>query len=385
MYPNLYYFFYDVFGLKISFLKAVNSFGFFVALAFLAALSTYRSELKRKEEEELLPVKNIQKTIGLPASMFDILSNSLLGFLLGFKLIYAIVNSEVFSDFPAFLFSSQGNIIGGLLGAVALGYWRYYEGQKEKLPEPKVIDSTFHSYDHLGTILILAVVFGFLGAKLFAYLENPIPISEFLADPFRGLTMYGGLICAAIAITIYFKRNNLPVLHFYDGAAPGLMLAYGIGRIGCHVSGDGDWGIDNTSPKPGWLSWIPDWAWAYKYPNNVNSSGIPIPGCDYEEKYCNALEVAVYPTPFYEFLMCVALFFVLWYFRKKIKTAGALFMLYLSFNGIERFLIESIRINEPYTFLGIESTQAQLISLTLLFAGLVGFVYLVTRKPKPSV
>ena len=69
----------------------------------------------------------------------------------------------------------------------------------------------------------------------------------------------------------------MPFLRLADATAPGLLLAYGIGRIGCHVSGDGDWGIPNTLPKPGWLSWAPDWIWAYAYPNNVNRVGIRIP------------------------------------------------------------------------------------------------------------
>lgn len=385
MYPNLYYFFYDIFGIQIPFLKAVNSFGFFVALAFLAALAVYSRELKRKEAQGLLPIGTIKKTIGLPASVTDILLNALLGFALGFKLVFAFMNSEVFSSFPDFLFSREGSIIGGIIGAALFGYWRYYDGQKQKLDPPKEVEVPYHSHERLGTILILAVVFGFFGAKLFAYLEDPQPLSEFLADPFRGLTMYGGLICAAIAITVYFKRNNLPVLHYYDGAAPGLMLSYGIGRIGCHVSGDGDWGIVNTSEMPGWLSWLPNWMWSYNYPNNVNGSGNPIPGCVYEENYCNALPEPVYPTAFYEFLMCTLLFFILWYFRKRIVAPGALFMLYLIFNGIERFLIESIRVNSKYHFLGIETTQAQLISFSFILVGLIGFIYFMRRKSANTV
>jgi hypothetical protein len=79
------------------------------------------------------------------------------------------------------------------------------------------------------------------------------------------------LIVAGIAVAIYARRKKIPFLHLADATAPGLILAYGIGRIGCHVSGDGDWGIVNTAEKPGWLSWLPDWAWSYDYPNNVGA------------------------------------------------------------------------------------------------------------------
>ena len=56
-----------------------------------------------------------------------------------------------------------------------------------------------------------------------------------------------------------------------DIGGPGMMLAYSVGRIGCHMSGDGDWGIININPKP--FSWLPDWLWAYTYPNNVAIEG----------------------------------------------------------------------------------------------------------------
>ena len=71
-------------------------------------------------------------------------------------------------------------------------------------------------------------------------------------------------------------------IHVADAFAPAMMLSYGIGRIGCHVAGDGDWGIVNNYPKP--FSWLPDWVWAYTYPNNVLGEGIQIPGC--AGQYC---------------------------------------------------------------------------------------------------
>ena len=172
----------------------------------------------------------------------------------------------------------------------------------------------------------------------------------------------------------------MPHLHMIDAAAPGLFLAYGIGRIGCQMSGDGDWGINNLAPKPNWMSFLPDWMWSFKYPHNVVSDGIPIPDCI--GNHCNMLEFPVYPTPFYESVLSILVFIFLWSIRKKITTPGLLFCIYLMLNGIERFGIEKIRINTTYNIAGHHITQAELISTLLFVAGLVGAVILSTKKNK---
>ncbi|MBL0155294.1 MAG: prolipoprotein diacylglyceryl transferase [Chitinophagaceae bacterium] len=83
---------------------------------------------------------------------------------------------------------------------------------------------------------------------------------------------YGGRICAALAIWWYAKRHKIGFWHLNDALAPTIMLAYSLGRIGCQVSGDGDWGIENPRPNP--YSWLPDWVWSYNYPHNVNEVGV---------------------------------------------------------------------------------------------------------------
>jgi phosphatidylglycerol:prolipoprotein diacylglycerol transferase len=191
---------------------------------------------------------------------------------------------------------------------------------------------------------------------------------------FSGLTFYGGLICAGIAIIYYARAKKIKIIHLADAMAPALMLAYAIGRIGCQVSGDGDWGIPNIRPKP--LSWLPDWMWAYRYPHNVISEGVPMRGC--VGQYCNQLGIPVYPTPFYEAIMCLVLFFVLWFVRKRVRLAGQISGLYLIFNGMERFFIEHIRVNTKYEFLPFQPTQAEIISLLLIAGG----VLLLTRSKK---
>lgn len=219
---------------------------------------------------------------------------------------------------------------------------------------------------------MLALVFGLLGAKLFDIFENWSDFlnrpSDYLLSP-AGLTMYGGLICAAIAIGLYARKHKISFLHLSDAVAPGLMLAYAIGRLGCQVAGDGDWGVvSDLAQKP---SFLPNWFWSYQYPNNVISEGVPIPGCT--GPYCNQLPFGVYPTPFYEALACFLLFIALWMLRKKFKTPGYLFSIYLIFNGLERFLVEKIRVNVKMDVLGFHPTQAEIISSFLIIAGLLLF------------
>ena len=172
------------------------------------------------------------------------------------------------------------------------------------------------------------------------------------------------------------RKYKINVLHLMDSAAPALMLAYGIGRIGCQMSGDGDWGIVNLAPKPDWLSFFPDWVWSYNFPNNVINAGVYIEGCT--GKFCSVLPQAVWPTALYEVVMCIALFFVLWLIRRKIKLAGMLFAIYLIMNGIERFFIEKIRVNTEYNIFG-GITQAEIISFCLIITGLI-LSYLLSKK-----
>jgi phosphatidylglycerol---prolipoprotein diacylglyceryl transferase len=230
---------------------------------------------------------------------------------------------------------------------------------------------------------MVAAVSGLLGAKIFHNLEYP---QDLIDDPvdallsFSGLTMYGGLIVGAIATIWYGRKHGIPALVLCDATAAGLMLAYGFGRIGCQVAGDGDWGIVNTAPMPSWMSFLPDWFWSYTYPHNVINEGIPIPGCI--GKHCYMLEQPVYPTPLYESIICIAFFFILWSVRKNFTVPGKFFSLYLLLNGFERFAIESIRVNSKYHLGGISFTQAQLISLLLIITGIAGLLLL---KNKPAL
>lgn len=394
MYPTLYHAFLDLFGVDLPVLKFFNSFGFFVALAFVAAHYTLAAELRRKTGQGLL--KPTQRTIivGEPPKVLDLILQDLMGFVLGWKGIYIITHVEkVTADPPGFLLSMQGNILAGLVVGSLFSwmYWREKKKQQLEKPEERIIDVP--AAQHAGNITLTAALWGFIGAKLFHWLENPDAFVAMFTSPnaediVTGLTMYGGLILAGLMVMRYFRTNGLAFWPSVDAAAPGVLLAYGIGRIGCHVSGDGDWGIAHPSPAPAWL---PRWLWSYDYPNNVNAfkrvdeiggymgekMAVCQPGF---EKYCWHLVPGVYPTPLYEAIACVLLFGVLWMLRKRINVPGIMFCLFLLFDGVERFLIEKIRVNEPW--LGTW-TQAEVISSLLVAGSLFGLWWFTRKKHAP--
>jgi prolipoprotein diacylglyceryltransferase len=380
MYPKISDLINDWFGTNLN--LPVQSYGFFLALAFIAAGWTLYKELDRKEKEGILKARTKKVRVGEPASMSELVTTFLISLFVIFKLAGMVTNYTAFANNPQdFIFSGEGNWWIGFAGAIVLTGWTYYSKKKTEIKPPKWEEITVHPKDLLWQIVFIAVIFGLIGAKLFDQLEN---FDDFIKDPigttfsFSGLTFYGGLIVAAIALILFGKRNGIPWPVLGDVVAPGLMLAYGIGRIGCQVAGDGDWGIVNNLPKPGWLSFLPDWAWAYDYPHNIINHGVRIPGCT--GPHCFHLAEPVFPTPVYETTMAVIIFLILWSFRKRIKIPGMLFAVYLMFNGVERFLIELIRVNNTYDIFGMKITQAEIISPVLFLSGLVLFFVLKRKK-----
>jgi phosphatidylglycerol:prolipoprotein diacylglycerol transferase len=380
MYPTFSDLLYDLIGIQIP--LPIQMFGLMVAISFLVGNYIIGLELKRKYAEGLLSTHTTTVIEGLPVTKMELLSNAIFGFIIGFKLFFLIGNYAQFTANPqAALLSLDGSFWGGIISAIAMAYWAYYEKNSKKLAQPITKTLTVYPYQVMGNLTILAAVFGILGAKLFHNLEN---FDTFLADPigsllsFSGLTFYGGLICGITAAIWYARSKNIKTIHLLDAAAPGIMIAYGIGRLGCQLSGDGDWGIVNTAAKPSWISFLPDWVWSFKFPHNVISDGVPIPGC--VGRHCMELPLPVYPTSLYEAIIAITLFFVLWAMRKRIKIPGLLFTIYLMMNGMERFFIEKIRINNIIQFAGFEFTQAELIASIIFLLGLTGFVYLILKN-----
>ena len=222
--------------------------------------------------------------------------------------------------------------------------------------------------DLITNIAIIAAAAGIAGAKFFFLLEH---LEQFSADPIGmifsggGLTWYGGLLGGTVGVVLYAKLKNISIPHLADAIAPALILGYGIGRIGCQLAGDGDWGIpSDPDAKP---SWLPDFLWGETYPNRIyRGSEIP--------------ETGVYPTPLYETIMSFIIFSILWFFRKHKHKAGWLFMMYVFWVGVERFLIEKIRINVTYDVLGFQLSQAEVISVILIAVGIIGVIIMRGKK-----
>lgn len=379
MYPTISHLINDLFGLNIP--LPIQTFGLWVAIAFLAAAWIISIELKRKECEGLLLTVKKKEIIGRNLYTYEIISSLLIGFFLGFKGFEALFYySDLVANPQYFMLSSRGNILGGIVAAFISMYLKWKENNKNKLSVPKEIEVEIHPFELVGNMTMIAAITGIIGAKIFHNLEN---IDMFLADPigqlisFSGLTFYGGLIAGSISVIWYAKKYNINIKHLIDSAAPALMLAYGIGRIGCQMSGDGDWGIENLAPKPEWMTFLPDWMWSYNFPHNVIRAGVPMQDCGdkFWQPYCEQLANPVWPTAFYEVIMSLIIFAILWTIRKHIRISGVLFFIYLIFNGIERFLIEKIRINTEYSLFG-GVTQAEIISLCLIMSGIIGATYL---------
>jgi phosphatidylglycerol:prolipoprotein diacylglycerol transferase len=385
MYPTISHLLNDLFGINIP--LPIQTFGFWVAIAFVAASYVVTKELKRKENEGHLNPTTSKVIIGKKLTITEIFSSLITGFFIGFKLIEAVFHyADLVANPQDFILSTRGNCLGGIFIAAISVYLKWTANQKTKLDTPKEIEKTVHPYELVGNMTMIAAVSGIIGAKVFHNLEN---MGAFLADPigqlmaFSGLTFYGGLISGAASVIWYTKKYKINTLHLIDATGPALMLAYGVGRIGCQLSGDGDWGVNNLASKPDWMSFLPDWMWSYNFPHNVIHSGIPMEDCGakFWEPYCYQLANPVWPTAFYEVVMCLLIFSFLWAIRKRIRIPGMLFCIYLAMNGIERFCIEKIRVNTEYNILG-GITQAEIISFCLVLIGLLGCLILYKNNKK---
>ena len=207
MYPSIYYAIKDLLGLDLPFLKMIQSFGFFVAIAFLVASYFWTKELQRKENEGLLHPEKIKILKGAKATSAELLTSAIFGFLIGYKLLFIALDFTAFTEnTQGFLLSLEGNLMGAIIGAGISAYMKFRENDKAKLDKPIWVDEMMHPHMHVGNMILIAAFFGILGAKIFHNLEN---WDDFIADPigallsFSGLTMYGGLIVAATALMVY--------------------------------------------------------------------------------------------------------------------------------------------------------------------------------------
>ncbi len=389
MFPDLSYFLHKLIGTNPdNIFSIVKTFGLLLVLAILSAAVIMVKELKRKEAQGLLKPVEETTVIGEPASIMELIINSLIGFFLFFKIAYIIPNFAEFQLDPAALvFSSKGNWLAGILGAALFAGMKFQEKKKAQLDKPKVIKSLVYPHERMADITMVAAISGVLGAKLFAIIEGigeltwETLVSQFLSG--AGLAIYGGLLVGFLVVFLYLLRKKIQPIHVMDAFAPAFMVAYAVGRIGCQLSGDGDWGVAIDQMAWAQPTWLPDFLWGQTYPNNVADAGSKMVDCAW--RYCRELDTPVFPTPIWEVVASLAIAGFLWAIRKKVTIAGMLFFIFLIFNGIERWFVEYIRINDTYDFMGGSYTQAQFIAAGLILSGIVGIIVLWLRDKNQRI
>jgi phosphatidylglycerol:prolipoprotein diacylglycerol transferase len=199
---------------------------------------------------------------------------------------------------------------------------------------------------------------GLAGSRLYHLLETP---AEFFADPWpqlfstMGFAFVGAIIGGFLALVLLAKRFRISPLLMLDAASPAAAMGYGIGRIGCLISGDGDYGIPTSLP------------WGMSFPNGL------VPTTQ-----------RVHPTPIYEFLGAILIGYILWRIGGRavggLRPAGEVFAFYLILTGVARFLVEFIRIN-PRSFFGL--TNAQAASVASIILGII-LLMLLARRIRPK-
>ena len=200
-------------------------------------------------------------------------------------------------------------------------------------------------------IVFAALVGGVVGARGYYVIQHYSEVKhDLLGSVFSGsgLVWYGGAIGGAIGVLLWMRWRDAMQLRMFDMCATALALGYAIGRIGCQVSGDGDYGISSSLP------------WAMGYPHGT----VPTPP-----------GVRVQPTPIYETVAMCLVAYLLWRLRDRVRP-GVVFALYLLLSGLERFLVEFVRRNTE-VLAGL--TTPQLESLVLMAIGGVWLALMARR------
>ena len=188
-------------------------------------------------------------------------------------------------------------------------------------------------------LIFAALIGGLIGARADFLIQNWSEVSgDLLGSIFSGagLVWLGGMVGGAAGVLLWARWRGFLNLTLLDVSAPGLALGYAVGRVGCQLSGDGDYGIRSDLP------------WAMAYPDGT------VPTTD-----------EVHPTPVYEFIAMGLTALVLWRLRDRFRP-GILFAIYLVVAGVERLLIEFVRRNDDVA-LGL--TLPQLLSIAMAVAG----------------
>jgi phosphatidylglycerol:prolipoprotein diacylglycerol transferase len=242
------------------------------------------------------------------------------------------------------------------------------------------------------TVTIFAVVFGIAGAKLLYLLEE---FEAFKANPVGmtfsagGLTWYGGFLLALLAVSLYIRWKKVPFMKVWDCLGIALILAYGVGRVGCHLSGDGDYG------RPTSLPWGTIYAQGTAKPTMMLEDYFQREPAARAEWHYDSLRVMIagrdkmghiytefdartplHPTPLYELLLGVAGFFLLLAIERTGRLPGQLFMAYLMLSSTFRFAVEFLRL-QPRIAVGL--SEAQIFSVALFILGAAGYAIISRR------
>jgi phosphatidylglycerol:prolipoprotein diacylglycerol transferase len=231
-----------------------------------------------------------------------------------------------------------------------------------------------HGYksEWASTLILWTAISGLVGSRIYDIFDN---WSHYAANPSEmifsgaGFVWYGGLAGGLVASYFIARYYRIRWLVLADMGAPGLVLGHAIGRIGCQLSGDGDWGTVSNLP----------WAMAY-HRAIVGWNGhtvlalsgnhlVPAPGCN--DTGC-APWVRVHPAPVYETILYVGVFLFLWSIRKKAHVDGQIFYLYLILAGASRFLVEFVRVNPRVLWV---FSEAQIIALLMIAVGAAAYAW----------
>ena len=225
-------------------------------------------------------------------------------------------------------------------------------------------------------VLAWVAIGGIAGAKLY-YVA--LHWQDLLVDPLGsifsrgGLVWYGGLIGGVSAYYLFVRKRNLPVATMYDAVAPGLALAYAVGRVGCFLVGD-DYGL----PTDSWVG--------ISFPNGTPPSTagyLRSVGADVPAHIPDSAVLAVHPTQLYEVGAALVMFAILWRLASRALRPGQHFALYLGMYGVIRFLVEFVRAKGDRFFFGLSTSQV--MSLVLMAIAMYLWQRASARAAEPVV
>jgi phosphatidylglycerol:prolipoprotein diacylglycerol transferase len=219
--------------------------------------------------------------------------------------------------------------------------------------------------DYSSALVVWAAIIGIAGARVLDVINN---LPSYLANPKMivfsgsGFVWYGGLMGGILAAYVVSRRWHVSFKVTADMCGPALAIGQALGRIGCLLSGDGDWGMPSKLP------------WAMAFPHAIvgwNSQTVLT--LNNKDQLVSGYfpGVRVHPAPIYETVLYTITFFILWRFRRYNQIDGRVFYLYLMLAGASRFAVEFIRIN-PRVALGL--SEAQWIAIAMMVFGAVAWV-----------